>query len=167
MKMLVHDLEQREFETWYGEVDADTIVVSDNGRIRHCIGCFGCWIKTPGVCVLKDGYQQMGERLSKCDELVIVSRCLYGSYSPFVRNVWDRSIPYLLPYFATLNGETHHKNRYDNHFELNVHFYGDDITEAERETAKSLVAANAINFYAKENHVHFHNSLQELKGVLQ
>ena len=39
-------------------------VFSDNGTIRPCTGCFGCWIKTPGRCVLPDPYRDMGAYLA-------------------------------------------------------------------------------------------------------
>ena len=158
MKMIIHDLSPQEFESLHQGPDANTIVLSDNGKIHNCIGCFGCWIKTPGRCVLKDGYQNMGELLSKCDHLTIISKCVYGSYSPFVKNVLDRSISYLLPYFVTVNGEMHHQKRYDHRFSLSVHFYGDDITQAERQTARKLVAANSVNLYSMGNRVTFHNN---------
>ncbi|SHO48876.1 flavodoxin family protein [Anaerocolumna xylanovorans] len=166
MRILIHDLSPQEFTALGLTVDSDTTVISDNGTIKNCIGCFGCWIKTPGMCVIKDDYRNMGQLLSKCDELIIISSCLYGSYSPFVRNVLDRSISFLLPYFMHKNGETHHKNRYNNHFTLSVHFYGNDITEAERETAKELVAANSINFHCHENRVYFYHNLQSVKEEL-
>lgn len=166
MKILLHDLNPQEFLSLNLPLDSDTEVISDKGTIKNCIGCFGCWIKTPGVCVLKDDYRNMGELLSKCDELIIISRCLYGSYSPFIRNVLDRSISFLLPYFMYKNRETHHKNRYDNHFTLSVYFYGNDITKAEQETATELVAANSINFHCHENHVSFYPDLQSVKKLV-
>jgi hypothetical protein len=104
--------------------------------------------------------------LSKCEELIIISKCIYGSYSPFVRNVLDRSIPYLLPYFVTKNGETHHQNRYEHRFSLSVHFYGNDVTPAEKITAGNLVAANSVNLYSTGNKVYFHNNLQTIKEGL-
>lgn len=164
MKIILHDLNQHEFAELNTDIDTDNVIISDNGAIHNCIGCFGCWIKTPGICVLNDGYSNMGELLSKCDQLIIISRCVYGSYSAFIRNVLDRCIPYLSPYFVKLNGETHHKNRYENTFVLSAHFYGDDITEKEQKTAKALVKANGINFYASENKVYFHESLKTIKG---
>ncbi len=165
MKMIMHDLTQEEFSNLGPLTAADNIVISDNGTIRPCIGCFGCWIKTPGVCVIKDDYQSIGELMSKCDELIIINRCVYGSYSPFIRNALDRSISYLLPYFMQKNGETHHQSRYSNHFRLTVHFYGDDITKAEEKTARALVKANAVNYSSKEDQVYFHQSLESIKGV--
>lgn len=167
MKIILHDLNQQEFSGLYPNNDTDTVIISDNGTIHNCIGCFGCWIKTPGVCVLKDGYSNMGELLSKCNELVIISRCIYGSYSPFIRNVLDRCIPYILPYFVSINGETHHKNRYENTIVLSVYFYGEDITKREQETAKALVKANGINFYFSESKAYFHKDLQTIKEVVK
>lgn len=166
MKIIIHDLSQQEFAALYLGSDKDTAIISDNGAIRNCIGCFGCWIKTPGICVLKDDYRNMGELLSKCNKLVIISKCVYGSYSPFVRNILDRSIPYLLPYFVSRNGATHHKNRYENAISLSVHFYGDDISEREQKTAKALVEANGINFYSSESNAYFHKNLQDISEVI-
>ncbi|RCX20718.1 hypothetical protein DFP94_103451 [Fontibacillus phaseoli] len=166
MKMIVHDLPPQEFAALYDDKKEDVTVISDNGTIRKCTGCFGCWIKTPGVCVLKDEYQNMGELLARCDELIIINKCVYGSYSPFILNVLNRSISYILPYFVVKNGETHHRKRYPQYFDLSVHFYGDDITEAEKETAKALVAANSVNFYSRSYKVNFHNKLQAVKEAL-
>lgn len=162
MKIIIHDLSQKEFTALDLNIDENSTVISDNGTIHHCIGCFGCWIKTPGVCVLKDDYRNMGELLSKCSELIIISKCLYGSYSPFIRNIFDRSIPYLLPYFVSKNKETHHKKRYKNKITLSVHFYGTDINDAEKKTAKALVKANGINLYCSGNKVFFHENQQAI-----
>lgn len=165
MKMIIHDLSEDAFAEIYCCHDSDTIL-SDNGSIHNCIGCFGCWIKTPGVCVLKDGYQYMGELLSKCSELLIISKCIYGSYSPFVRNILDRSIPYLLPYFALKKGETHHKPRYENRIALSVHFYGANISDKERITAKSLVDANGLNFNTSQSNSFFYKNIQDMKEAI-
>jgi multimeric flavodoxin WrbA len=163
--MIVHDLSQQDFDAIGIGVDSD-IVISDDGTIKNCIGCFGCWVKTPGVCVLKDDYRNMGERLAACDELLVISKCFYGSYSPFVRNVWDRSIPYLLPYFFTSNDETHHRARYPKRLVYSVCFYGGDLTENEAETAKKLVYANAKNFHASVSNVFFCHTLPDIREVL-
>lgn len=44
-------------------------------------------VRTPGKCVQTDGYEMMGELFAQTEELVIVSRCVYGSFSPFVKMV--------------------------------------------------------------------------------
>lgn len=162
MNILIHDFSDKRFQELFPETNNNVYIISDTGTIRHCVGCFGCWIKTPGKCVLKDGYDNLGELLSKSEKLTIISKCFYGCYSPFVKNVLDRSISYLLPFFKIKNNETHHKRRYQNNIQLEVHFYGENITIKERKTAKKLVKANCTNFSVKNYKISFSNSLDEL-----
>ena len=135
-------------------------------KLIHCTGCFGCWIKTPGRCVIKDAYMTMGEELGKCEELVIVSKCTYGGFSPYVKNVLDRSIGYILPHFEMINGEMHHGKRYDNTIKLTVYFYGEEISEKEKAVAKGLVQANMVNFHGQITDIFFFNNTDEIKEVL-
>lgn len=166
MRLIVHDLANDDYDAWLSSFSRDTDeVIGESGTIRHCVGCFGCWVRTPGTCVLKDPYKHMGERLAACDEFVLISRNVYGGYSPFVSNVLNRSLPYILPYFVIQDGETHHQQRYKQRFKFSVHFYGEGITEAERHTAQALTRANAKNLDASQYSVSFHNTLHELAEV--
>lgn len=164
MNILIHDLSNEQFHSLFSEINNENCIISNTGTIRHCIGCFGCWIKTPGKCVLKDGYENMGELLSKADKVTIISKCCYGCYSPFVKNILDRSLPYLLPFFITKNKETHHKRRYRNNIQLSIYFYGENITAEEQETANKLVKANCTNFYVKDYKISFSESLEIMRG---
>jgi multimeric flavodoxin WrbA len=160
MKLLIHDLEESKINKLLDNNSNDITVISDNGKINPCICCFGCWIKTPGQCVIKDGYENMGVMLSKCNQMIIISKCVYGSYSPFVKNVLDRIVcPYQLPFFKTINGQTRHPKRYNNSYSLSVYFYG-EITEQEKETAKKVVKA-----YHENVNVWFSDVYEEIKIV--
>lgn len=161
MKLIISDVSDLPIEE-----DGNCKILYSNEQIKHCIGCFGCWIKTPGQCVIKDGYENMGELLSKCSKLILISKCTYGGFSPFVKNVLDRSISYISPYFITRNGEMHHKRRYDNIINISAYFYSEDATNYEEETAKNLVIANAVNYDAQVNCVMFFNTVDEVKAVL-
>ena len=114
MNVIIHDLTDLQFQQIFPQITGDTRIVSNKGSIRNCIGCFGCWIKTPGQCVMKDGYENMGSILSQADTVTIISKCYYGGYSPFVKNVLDRSIPFLLPFFKMIDNETHHIKNHSN-----------------------------------------------------
>jgi multimeric flavodoxin WrbA len=165
VNILIHDLKDFNETAVLKGGQKDTIIISDNGKITPCICCFGCWIKTPGQCVIKDGYDTMGLLHSKCGRIVIISQCFYGGYSPFVHNVLDRSIPYLLPYFETKNGETHHKRRYDNKCTITVYFYG-KIPDKEKKTAEKLVGANGVNHHAEKTEVYFYDNPNDIQGIL-
>ena len=121
MKLIVHDLAQEQASQILPQ-NADIRLVGNDDTIHCCVGCFGCWVKTPAQCILRDSYGDMGELLSKCSELTFVSKCCYGGFSPFVKNVIDRSISYSHPYFTIRNGEMHHQPRYQNHFRLSAFF---------------------------------------------
>ena len=167
MKLILHDLSEVEFNKIYKipnieeKISEDKIkIISDDRNIKNCIGCFCCWVKKPGECILEDSYQNMGEVLSKTDELIIISECCYGSYSSFIKNVLDRSISYLLPFFKIIDNETHHLVRYKNKFKLKVYFYGENITNEEKNTAHKMIKANSINLNLKEYRVFFNDFSQ-------
>ena len=140
-------------------------VLSDTGGIRPCTGCFCCWLKTPGRCVIRDGFEHMGALLSEADELLIISRCSFGGFSPFVKNVMDRSIGYLLPYFRIIRGEMHHRIRPKRApLPLRILFYGEDITEEEKAEAESYVKSVCLNLEAELRELRFYESSKVRAG---
>ena len=39
-------------------IKGDVEVINTSGmKIAHCMGCNQCWLKTPGVCAIKDDYE--------------------------------------------------------------------------------------------------------------
>lgn len=166
MKLLIHDLEIKDFQKLFPDSSNEAMIISDDGTIHQCIGCFGCWVKTPGTCVIQDKYGHMGELLSKCKELIIISKCCYGGFSPFVKNVLDRSISYIHPYFVIKNKEMHHRRRYKNHINMQVWFYGENITEKEVQTAQKLVKANSINLDCDVSKIVFIRNIKELEDQI-
>lgn len=163
--MIIHDLSPEQAEKVLAKVQ-DPCIVTDNHTIHNCIGCFGCWIKTPGQCVIKDGYETMGSLLSKTTELIIISRMNYGGFSSFVKNVLDRSISYIHAYFQIRNKEMHHRRRYDNVIRIRVFFYGEDITQEEKDTANGYIDAVCVNLDARFEELRFLTMEELMEGDL-
>jgi hypothetical protein len=103
--------------------------------------------------------------MGKCEELIMISECLYGGFSSFVKKVQDRCISYVRPDFDIVNDEMRHRRRYFNKIKLSAYFYGEDITEEEKITAENIVKANAKNFYAVVEKVVFLKKHEELAEV--
>lgn len=160
MKLIITDLE--EFNV---PITGEHHIIKPHGNIKHCIGCFGCWVKTPGKCVIHDGYEDTGIKMGQCTELILISKCCYGSTSPFVKTVQDRAISYIHPDFVIRKGEMHHKRRYLNKILLSAYFYGENITDAEKETASNIIAANADNYDADVKDIRFYNTITELEKI--
>lgn len=168
MKLILHDLTEEQCRTaGIPAPSPEGDIIIDSRSISHyCIGCFGCWLKTPGKCVIKDEFQHMGENLSKVDEFLLISKSSFGSYSSSVKNVLDRSISYVKPFFEIRKGEMHHQERYHKNLVISACFYGEDMTEMEKETSRNLVAANALNLNGTVGNVHFVEKVEDVKAVL-
>lgn len=147
------------------KIKKDDVLFSANPIVKPCMGCFGCWTKTPGRCVINDRCSDIPSYIAKCDELILISPILFGGYSERIKAVIDRFIPYVLPYFRIVGGEMHHKMRYKHSFKLTALFYGEcDLDE--RQIAESLVNANGINFGAESCDVKFFEELGDLRSEL-
>ncbi|MBR6478200.1 MAG: flavodoxin family protein [Lachnospiraceae bacterium] len=162
MNLVIHDLTEEEWSKVASKYDGWK-VISDNHTIKPCIGCFGCWVKSPGECVIKDGYDQMGALIHHADEVVVISRYTYGGLSSFVKNVFDRSIGWVSPYFEVYEGEMHHKKRYPEDKPMSFIFSGKGLTKEDQDKARGYVDAACRNFHAKVKSVTF----EELETAAQ
>ena len=154
MKLLIHDLNEEEF-THISADYKEFEIISDNGNIKPCIGCFSCWIKTPGKCVIKDGYDNIADLIHKADEVVIISRYTYGGPSSFVKNALDRCIGFVSPFFEVYMDEMHHKKRYPEDKPITCIFRSDSFTEDDKENAKRYVKAMCTNLHGTVKDIRF------------
>ncbi|XOF34021.1 MAG: flavodoxin family protein [Candidatus Electrothrix sp. YB6] len=81
-------------------------------KINHCIGCFNCWLKTPGRCIYNDAGQYILQNIVTSDILILFSPVVFGGYSSELKKIVDRFLPIVLPFFIKAHGETHHPPRY-------------------------------------------------------
>ena len=141
MKMILHDLGKEQNEMLLHS--ADQVVFAD-GRYAPCQGCFKCWTKHPAACAMKDSLHQASRVLGAADDLTIITENLYGSYSPEVKNLLDRSIGTSTPFSTYRGGQMHHTLRYGKRGCFHVIVYG-NMTDAEKNTWTLMVDRNAIN----------------------
>lgn len=153
MNLLIHDLNEEEWSKVSPNYEGWEII-SDNKTIKPCIGCFGCWIKEPGECVIKDGYERMGALIHRAEEVTVISTYTYGGFSSFVKNVFDRSIGWVLPFFEIDHGEMHHKRRYPEDKPITFIFRG-QLDEGDKAKAKAYVEAVCRNFHGIIKEVRF------------
>ncbi|MBR0481303.1 MAG: flavodoxin family protein, partial [Firmicutes bacterium] len=158
--LVIHDLKGRAWEELKDDY-AGWTVVTETTPAKPCIGCFCCWDKTPGQCVVKDGYENMGRLVHEADEVVIISRYTFGGFSGPVKNLIDRCIAYVLPQFTITGGETHHKRRYEEDKPFTFIFYGEVLGEEEKESARVYAESLCANFRAHVKDVIFKETKEE------
>jgi multimeric flavodoxin WrbA len=163
MNLLIHDLDEKEWEE-IAEDYREWEVIAPSKEIKPCVGCFGCWLKTPGECVIKDGYNRMGALIHQADELVVMSKYTYGGFSSFVKNVFDRSIGWVLPYFTIVDNEMHHRKRYPEDKKITVIFRGKGLTKEDQADAKRYIEAVCRNFYGVIKDIRFEET-EEIADV--
>ncbi len=127
--------------------DATSIVLEDK-KIAYCTGCFGCWVQTPGECVIKDYVETIVREMVHSDLIIYITPIVFGGYSSILKKALDRQISRVLPYFTKVNGEVHHSKRYEKQQSLlSIGLLDKHDTEKE-DVFKTLVARNAINMWS-------------------
>ena len=56
-------------------------------NIKNCIGCFGCWTKTPGKCVIRDDATKVYPLIAKSENIIYVSRVKFGTYDAIMKSM--------------------------------------------------------------------------------
>lgn len=144
----LHDVSQviaSELEDMDWEVE--TFMLRDT-EIASCRGCFGCWIRTPGICVIDDAGRDVARAVVRSDLAVYLTPVTFGGYSSELKKAVDRLIPNVSPFFTKIDGEIHHKPRYERYPRLiGVGVLPHRDEESER-LFKTLVTRNAVNMHA-------------------
>ncbi len=55
MKVIIHDLSD-EITYTLEKPHEDSVVIHANNQYSPCQGCFQCWLKNAGFCIMKDSF---------------------------------------------------------------------------------------------------------------
>lgn len=105
----------RAFLEGIGEHDVKEIGVSEL-TLLPCKGCFGCWRRTPGKCVIQDDMSQVIEAELWADIIIWSFPLYYYNVPGPLKTLIDRQLPMLLPYMVDRKdgiGSGSHPFRYD------------------------------------------------------
>lgn len=123
-------------------------------NIANCVGCFGCWTKTPGKCVIRDDAVKVYPCIAESDQILFISKVKYGSYDTIMKTMLERSIPVQQAFIRLLDGETHHVQRNVVPKKAVIIAYG-DISLEEQELFRLLVERNAKNMSFESHRILF------------
>ncbi|WP_298402278.1 NAD(P)H-dependent oxidoreductase [uncultured Chloroflexus sp.] len=117
-------------------------------KIGNCAGDFFCWVRSPGQCMVADDNRTIAAAIVAADVMVYLTPITFGGYSSLLKQAVDHQIQNIAPFFTTLNGETHHKRRYERYpsfLAIGWQATPNPHTEA---IFRHLVWRNSLNFYA-------------------
>ncbi len=94
-----------------GAVDAGATVDEvflHTKRIKPCLGCLTCWIKTPGICAIKDDQAELLDKCRRADTLVLATPLYVDGMTAQSKTFVDRLVPTVAPEFILTNGHCRH-----------------------------------------------------------
>jgi multimeric flavodoxin WrbA len=123
--------------------------------IRYCIGCFGCWLKSPGRCVQHDEMEQVIRAYVRSRLFIMASPVTMGFTSSLLKKAHDRILPVLMPYIVFTKGEMHHRKRYRRHPDVGVLVQESADTDAEdMEIMRHVYERDMLNIYGRLRFFH-------------
>ena len=120
-------------------------------EIAHCRGCFDCWVKTPGECVIDDFGRDVAKMVIQSDLVFYLTPVTFGGYSSALKKALDRNICLVLPYFIKVEGEYHHKKRYNTYPRLIGIGTLENQDDRKEQLFKTLIARNALNMHSSHH----------------
>ena len=80
-------------------------------KINPCLGCFACWLKTPGECAQKDDMKMVLGKMGEADILVLATPLYVDGMTGPMKNLLDRMIPGAQPFIEVRDGHCRHPGR--------------------------------------------------------
>lgn len=135
------------------------VVYTKDMKISHCIGCNYCWLKTPGICTIKDDYESILKKILQHEKIVFITDTKFGFVSYQTKNLLDRILPIATMYLQFVNGQMRHVPRYDVHPQMGLVYTGN----AEHAYLEKWMERTTLNFESTSLGVF---SLEEGRGIL-
>lgn len=108
----------------YEHVSRLQTLSTDGLKISHCIGCNDCWIKTPGLCCIKDDYEQILIKMLQSDCIIFLGETRLGFIHSRMKNIFDRILPLATMHLKVKNGQMRHYSRYKKQLDMALIYNG-------------------------------------------
>ena len=128
--------------------EVETIVLREQ-RIGNCAGDFFCWVRSPGLCNTHDDNRVIAAKMVHSDLLVYLTPVTFGGYSSALKRMVDHQIQNILPFFTTVEGETHHQKRYPVYPDMLVAGWLGQPDPKREAIFQHLAQRNALNMHAR------------------
>ncbi|MCK5219217.1 NAD(P)H-dependent oxidoreductase [bacterium] len=118
--------------------------------LKPCVGCWDCWVRTPGQCSHPDDTTRTRRAILHSDLTIWASPLIMGFTSALLKIVQDKMIPILSPFFRLSQGEIHHQPRYPHYPKFGLLLGPEaDTDEEDIVIAQALYVRLALNFITK------------------
>jgi multimeric flavodoxin WrbA len=115
--------------------------------LRYCIGCWGCWVKTPGECIAQDASIEIDRAVINSDFTLWAAPLKMGFPAELLKMALDKHLPLIHPYTVVAYGESHHLRRYRRYPRVGLLLEKEAATdERDLQIVSDIFTRTAINF---------------------
>jgi len=120
--------------------------------LRYCVGCWGCWVKTPGECVSRDASLEIDRAVINSDFTLWAAPLKVGFPASLLKMALDKHLPLIHPYIVVDHGEAHHLKRYARYPRVGLLLEKEaDTDERDLQIVTDIHCRTALNFKTRLN----------------
>ena len=93
-------------------------------NLRPCVGCNACWLVTPGICSIRDGYEELLKAYLEYDAAVFLAGTALNFVDHRMKNTVDRLLPLATMYIHIVDGQCRHVPRYEKDLRFGLLYSG-------------------------------------------
>ena len=125
------------------------VVRLEDQSINACIGCWSCWLKAPGRCVMKDRMAEFYHDYINSDTVILLMDTARGFINHQAKAFIDRTIPHYHPYVEIVDGECHHVARYESYPDMVFYYDPEGLINQEEQVIEDYLYRTAYHFKSK------------------
>lgn len=100
------------------------VIYAYEKNFRPCIGCNACWLKTPGQCAVRDGYEELLKDYLAADAVLFICGTALSFVDYRMKNLIDRLLPLATMNIHFVEGQSRHVPRYDKCYRFGLLYNG-------------------------------------------
>ena len=136
----------RQFYKTKYSIEEISIINVDTSLLKDCIGCWDCWVKTPGVCIHKDIMKEIYSAFINSDIALYMLDTACGFISGSSKTLIDRLIALYHPYIRLVKGEMTHFPRYEKYPKISFFYDDSNLSNEEKEALKNYLGRTIYQF---------------------
>jgi len=90
-----------------------TVIKLRDMSLHKCVGCYSCWVKTPGICVFQDDVATILQEYLQADVVLFSSPVIMGFISALLKTFQERCLPLAHPFLRLAGERMQHVPRYE------------------------------------------------------
>lgn len=91
--------------------EVKTVYLKEVG-LKPCLGCYTCWLKTPGRCAQKDGWEEIHRKVVSSNLMVFATPLYNYTMTAYTKVLLERLLPIWEPFIVKKKDVCFHPSRY-------------------------------------------------------